>query len=60
MDKGTSTRMSHNAFKMTTRTPGSSDLYTSISALSREHNMRLGRHIKWTLDIARLTVYLPM
>lgn len=45
---------------MTTRTPGSSDLYTSISALSRQHNMRLSKHIKWIFDVARLTVYLPM
>lgn len=49
--KSTSTRMSHNAFKMITRTPGSSDLYTSISALPCQYNMRLGKHIMWILDM---------
>ena len=33
-DDHTSTRMSHSAFKITTRTPGSSDLYTSTSTLT--------------------------
>lgn len=41
---GTSTRISHNAFKITTLTPGSSALYASISALNNKIKIKKHAH----------------